>query len=132
MSSNETGGGESLPPISEAEFQALAEMIGADMPEVLIDLLDTYIEESSGLVNTMTAALGQEQSESMMRAAHSLKSSSASIGAMRLSDLCAALEAHLRNTGAPVDVPVQVRKIAEEFERVREALEQHKEQLLST
>jgi HPt (histidine-containing phosphotransfer) domain-containing protein len=110
------------PAISDAEFQALVEMIGADMPEVLIDLLDTYLEESAGLVNAIRNGTDQGDLASVLRPAHSLKSSSASIGAMRLSKLCSDLESHLRGSLAGLDVLGQVQAIEDEFGRVQSAL----------
>lgn len=49
--------------------------------------------------------------------AHTLKSSSASIGAMRVSRLCAALEADVRD-GRPVDLPVRARELADGLDAV--------------
>jgi HPt (histidine-containing phosphotransfer) domain-containing protein len=119
------------PAISDAEFQALVEMVGPDMPEVLIDLLDTYLEESSGLVNTIRSGTQAGDLASVLRPAHSLKSSSASIGAMRLSKLCADLEAHLRGSLPGLDVLGQVQRIEGEFARVQSALAVEKAKLNS-
>lgn len=119
-------------PISQEEFRSLAEMIGLDMPEVLADLIETYVSESHGLVENLVSAHQANDRNAMVRPAHSLKSSSASIGAMRLSRLCADLEAHLRGAPTSMDVSLQVGTIAEEFTRVVAALEREIEQLLNT
>lgn len=111
------------PPISEEGFAELVEMVGPNMQEVLNDLLSTYLEESAGLVEAMQEALAKDVEAEMLRPSHSLKSSSASIGAMRLSRLCAQLEDYLRSGRESLDVPAQVGKIAGEYERVREALQ---------
>jgi len=118
------------PAISDAEFQALVEMVGPDAPEVLVDLLDTYLVESSGLVNTIREGASSGDLASVLRPAHSLKSSSASIGAMRLSKLCADLESHLRGNLPGLDVKGQVHMIDNEFVRVESALETEKAKLL--
>ena len=118
-----------LPAISASEFDALVEMVGADMPEVLLDLLDTYLEESTSLVDAIHTGLRQGDLSSMLRQAHSLKSSSASIGAMRLSKLCSDLETHLRGSLPGLDVPKQVQLIEHEFARVHSALMIEKEKL---
>ncbi len=124
------GGSEgSTPAISETEFQALVEMVGPDEPEVLIDLIDTYLVESSGLVNTIREGSSSGDLASMLRPAHSLKSSSASIGAMRLSKLCADLESFLRGSLPGLDVSGQVRQIDNEFVRVQSALDDEKARL---
>jgi HPt (histidine-containing phosphotransfer) domain-containing protein len=118
-----------LPAISASEFDALVEMVGPDMPEVLLDLLDTYLEESAGLVDAIHTGLRQSDLSSMLRPAHSLKSSSASIGAMRLSKLCSDLETHLRGSMPGLDVPKQVQLVENEFARVQSALVIEKEKL---
>jgi HPt (histidine-containing phosphotransfer) domain-containing protein len=99
------------------------------MPEVIVDLLDTYLEESAGLIATMQEAVLQGNTAAILRPAHSLKSSSASVGAMRLSRLAAELETFLRGSSAPMDVPAQVTAIAQEFALVRAALEKEKARL---
>lgn len=121
------------PPIYEEEFEALAEMIGFDMPEVMVDLLDTYIEEPNGLVETIRT-LGRTDlaSPALMRAAHSLKSSSASVGAMPLSALCADLENYLRGIGDELDVETQIQRIDYEYGRVTKELAVRREALLNT
>ena len=124
--------------ISAKEFQGLVEMIGADVPEVVVDLLDTYLEESAGLIAMMQESVQQRNLAAILRSTHNLKSSSASVGAMRLSRLAADLEMFLRGAGVPMNVPgnvpggvpAQVVAIAQEFELVRAALEEEKAQLL--
>ena len=119
-----------MPAISAAEYESLVEMVGADMPEILVDLLDTYLEESAGLVGEIQGGTAVGDLESVMRPAHSLKSSSASIGAMHLSKLCADLEAHLRGSLPGLDVPEQSRQIVNEFARVESALAVEKSKLM--
>ena len=119
------------PAISEAEFQALVEMVGPEMPEVVVDLLDTYVEESSGLVAAIRAGVANGDYESILRPAHSLKSSSASIGAMHLSKLCSDLETHLRGSLPGLDVPSQAIRIDGEFTRVESALAVERTRLLA-
>lgn len=119
------------PAISAREFASLVEMVGSEMPDVLIDLLDTYLEESTELVGALQSAKARDREAEMLRPAHSLKSSSASVGAMRLSALCAALEGYLRQGRGPFDTGAQVERIGAEFARVVQALEQEKLQLRS-
>jgi HPt (histidine-containing phosphotransfer) domain-containing protein len=125
------GSGEgNTPAISAEEFQALVEMVGPDAPDVLVDLLDTYLVESSGLVNAIREGASSGDLASALRPAHSLKSSSTSIGALRLSKLCADLESHLRGNLPGLDVNGQVRMIENEFVRVQSALDVEKAKLL--
>jgi HPt (histidine-containing phosphotransfer) domain-containing protein len=129
---DETGDTSSESPISQEAFHALAEMIGLDMPEVLADLIETYLTEAGGLVEAMLTAHAAGDRAALVRPAHSLKSSSASIGATRLSRLCADLEAHLRGAPTPLDVPRQVAAIAAEYKVAAVALAQERDHLLNT
>ena len=123
-------GNAEAPAISHEVFEALAEMIGLDMPEVLIDIVDTYLEESATLVEAVQTAHAQNRRDEMLRPVHSLKSSSASLGAMHLSQLCAHLEDHLRGYGEPLDVDAQVTQIVREQERAQAALRAERRRLL--
>ena len=119
-----------LPPaISPKEFQALSEMVGQDMPEILADILETYLIEAKDLMASVATLKVAENSVETVRAVHSLKSSSASLGAMRLSDLCAELENYSRGLGGDLDVVQQVDEIQAEFARVCMVLEAEKERL---
>ena len=122
-------GADQEPPISDAAFASLIDMIGPDMPEVVIDLLDTYLDESATLVGRIQDALAHGNEAEMLRPAHSLKSSSASIGALRLSALCAQLEDYMRHGEDALDVPAQVQLIRQEFGRVQQAIEVRKAEL---
>ena len=106
------------PAIDPAGFAALVEMIGPDMPEVVVDIVDTYQEEALALLGEIVPAAANNDAERMVRPVHSLKSSSGSVGAQTLSQLCADLESHLRGFGPPMDIAAQVAAIREEFERV--------------
>lgn len=123
MQDPQASGADQDPPISDTAFASLVEMIGPDMPEVVIDLLDTYLDESATLIGRIQDALAHGNETEILRPAHSLKSSSASIGALRLSSLCAELEDHMRHGENALDVPAQVRLIEQEFARVQQALE---------
>ncbi len=55
-------------------------------------ILDAYVEESESIINEFKLAGEQNDIETMIRAVHSLKSSSASLGAQQISELSAKLE----------------------------------------
>jgi HPt (histidine-containing phosphotransfer) domain-containing protein len=125
--------GEEAPPpaISAAEFASLVEMIGEDLPEVVVDLLETYLHESHLLIQVMMDTPADAPTSESLRAVHSLKSSSASLGAMQLARLCETLETYLRGYGPEVDVAESVSQIVAEYERVCISLAEEKEQLLN-
>ncbi len=70
-------------------FQELKDMSGADFID---ELVNTFLEDAPNLVNEMRSALKVNDAEAFRRAAHSLKSNSATFGATRLSGLAKELE----------------------------------------
>ena len=103
-------------------FASLVEMIGEDAPEIVVEILDTYGEESAQLLESVAEFASAGRLEDMLRPVHSLKSSSASMGALRLSQLCADLEEHLRGFGPGVDVDEYAMMIQVEYARVQSEL----------
>jgi histidine phosphotransfer protein HptB len=70
-------------------FEELKQMSGADF---IGELIDTYLEDAPQLIKDMKSSLKTNDSEVFRRAAHSLKSNSATFGANRLSGLAKELE----------------------------------------
>ncbi len=75
--------------LDRSTFEELRQMSGSDFID---ELVDTYLEDAPKLVQEMEAALQAKDAEAFRRAAHSLKSNSATFGAMRLSNLAKELE----------------------------------------
>ena len=86
----------------------LRESTGDD-DEFIRELVDTYLEEAAGYLEAMAAALAAGDAAAMVRPAHTLKSSSATMGAMRLAGICRRLEeagraGHADGMAADVDL----------------------------
>ena len=79
-------------PIDDAAFAELLDTVGGDR-EFLAELVDTYIADSPVQFADLRAALAAGDAGSARRAAHSLKSTSASMAAGRLSAICRGIEA---------------------------------------
>ena len=92
---SEERGEKGRPAIDPAGFAALVEMIGPDMPEVVVDIVDTYQEEALALLGEIVPAAANNDAERMVRPVHSLKSSSGSVGADAIATLRRS-ESHLR------------------------------------
>ncbi len=90
----------SRPPVAErldaAPLQALLEDLGA---EDLAALLDTFFDFAPTLAQRMEAGARDEDRDAVNRAAHTLKSNAAMMGASRLSSVCDQLETEA--TSAP-------------------------------
>ncbi len=77
--------------IDQNVLNNLLESVGGDL-EFLRELIETFFEDSPGQFQAMESALESGDAELFRRAAHSLKSNSASFGALELSKLCKSLE----------------------------------------
>jgi two-component system sensor histidine kinase/response regulator len=64
---------------------------GDDM-DFVRELVDTYVGEAGGHLAALDEAVAAGDAAAVVRPAHTLKSSSASVGAMRLSELCRGIE----------------------------------------
>ncbi len=71
------------------KFEELKEISGADF---IGELVDTFLEDAPRLLNEMRSALRANDAETFRRAAHSLKSNSATFGADHLSALAREME----------------------------------------
>ena len=80
-------------PVIEREIlEGIVEIFGSEDPTAILDLLDTFLVESTKQCDEMQRALAGQDWIMLHRMAHSLKSSSATFGAMRLSKVSAHLE----------------------------------------
>jgi HPt (histidine-containing phosphotransfer) domain-containing protein len=70
----------------------------------LVELIETYLADAEGQVEAIDAAIAATDAEALVRPAHTLKSSSASVGAMRLAAMARGLEAQAR-AGQLADAP---------------------------
>ncbi|MCP5156213.1 MAG: response regulator [Ectothiorhodospiraceae bacterium] len=83
-----TNDSEATPIIDVDALEALASELGPDMEE----LIQTYIEDSAGLLDRLGAALEQGDTQGVVIAAHSLGSTSELVGARVLSRLGRSVE----------------------------------------
>jgi HPt (histidine-containing phosphotransfer) domain-containing protein len=80
------------PAIDADTFFILAEAMGEDEPGVMEEVIDLFIENARHALDTMSQAVQQHDSYTLIATAHSLKASSASLGALELSSYCLELE----------------------------------------
>jgi HPt (histidine-containing phosphotransfer) domain-containing protein len=69
----------------------LRESVGGDDAFVK-ELVGAYLSESPGYLEAMAAAAAARDASAVVRPAHTLKSSSAALGAMRLAEMCKQVE----------------------------------------
>jgi len=111
------------PALDMAAFERLLEITGGDV-EFLDELVDTYLDDAETQLAAMRQAVADDDAAAILRPAHTLKSSSANVGAMTVSDLCRDLESDAR-TGAVPDMAARV-------EACRTALGESRTALLAT
>ncbi|MEM9448900.1 MAG: response regulator [Cyanobacteria bacterium P01_E01_bin.6] len=78
--------------INHELLQSTLEAMGPDPQECLSILLEIFLEETPTLIQSMQSAVAHHDADKMSFAAHTLKSSSASLGAIKLSERCQTLE----------------------------------------
>ncbi len=80
------------PTLDPAALADLLETVGGDR-EFLAELIETYLGDSPGLFGELRAGLAEGDAAAVRRAAHTLKSTSATFGATRLAGICRDIEA---------------------------------------
>ena len=108
--------------LDEMVLQALRDMAGVADSEFLTEMIDSYLEDAVQLLQALSAAVGQGDAFSLKQAAHTLKSTSAALGAMALSRLCNKLEA-MGHAGTMENAPTLVLQAKTEFAKVQTALQ---------
>jgi CheY-like chemotaxis protein len=103
----------------------MANDIGGEDPAFLVELIDSYLENTHSLFQDLYASFAQQNFDSLLRIVHTLKSSSGVIGAEDLSNLCRELEKDLRSNDYE-GLEIKINKIADEYAQVKSDLEREK------
>ena len=116
------------PAIDLAALNRIKSLQRPGAPSVLGRVIDLYFTAATGLLEQIRDAATRRDPSALEQAAHSLKSSSANLGATQLVELCRALEQMGRNRDIDQLVPT-VEKLRAEYEFVRTALERERKKL---
>jgi CheY-like chemotaxis protein len=108
--------------IDQTAIDGIRELEEAGNQGFLERIIGLYLSGATGLVEGVISAAERGDAESLLRSAHTLKSSSANVGAIGLSDLCRRIEGKIR-AGEPVAAgdPL-LSRFEGEFRSVQEAL----------
>jgi HPt (histidine-containing phosphotransfer) domain-containing protein len=82
---------EEAPMIDEKVLDELRASVGGD-DDFVRDLIEAFLSDSGAQLDAIESALKADDAEALVRPAHTLKSSSATVGAMELSAAARALE----------------------------------------
>ena len=80
------------PTIDRASLDQINDLDPNQNGELLNNIIDTYCENAEVLMRELVEAARGDDLDAAVRAAHSLKSSSANVGALRLATLCRSME----------------------------------------
>lgn len=111
--------------IDEQAWISLTEIVGSESKKIILEIIDSYLEDTPKLLKIINRAITTGEVKDLQYAAHTLKSSSAMLGASKISQLCLELE-KMAKQGLTV-APEFSRVIATEYERVKTALAQKRE-----
>lgn len=93
----------------------------ADDAAFMVNLVNDYLEDAQAHLDTMQTAAAAEDTALLERTAHSLKSTSETMGALALADVCRTIEQHT-STGAWQDAVEHIPAARHEFEAVKSTL----------
>ncbi len=113
--------------IEQSVLDELLASVGGDAA-FLVELIDTYLADAPSQLAQLRAALAAGDADQFRRAAHTLKSSSASLGAQPLSATAKELEM-MGKAGALDPAGERIALAEEEFGQVRDELEKAKSKL---
>ena len=108
-------------PIDQTVIDTLKELQIEGEPDIIERIVSAYLRSSEPLISKLRAAFVGNDFEAVHDSAHSLKSSSANVGAMTLSEICKELEMNCKNTIYD-DAADLISSIETEFIRVKDTL----------
>ena len=105
--------------LDDDAYETLRSMLGSDADSMIHDLLGTYLDETSKLIQQLHNGQQTHSAVDVRMAAHSIKSSSASLGAIAFSQLCDQIEEQARDGKLALDL---IAKVDAEYALVNEAM----------
>ncbi len=117
---NQAGADE--PTLDMSVFDQYRQMQADGQPDMVTQVVESFLATARSLVNTMTRSSRSGASKTLWQAAHTLKSSSGSVGAQKLARLCQQLEAAGRDEKQDVYEDL-LREVDRELEVVENALQ---------
>lgn len=110
------------PIIDPAAIANLRSLNPDDGDEFLREIRDIFVEDTPKRIDELESSLRTEDLGKFTRAAHSIKGSSANLGALMLRAAAERLEHHSRHQGF-ADAAPMIAEIKVEFERARTELD---------
>jgi HPt (histidine-containing phosphotransfer) domain-containing protein len=111
------------PALDLAVLESLRQLTRPGEPDVLREVLATFLTDAPGRVAAITNAIQCKDAHALLRAAHTLKGAAASIGASGVQGRCCELESAARTGDVDQGAATLVSALCQEFERVRSEIE---------
>jgi HPt (histidine-containing phosphotransfer) domain-containing protein len=108
--------------VERSALEAIRALQSDAAPDLLARVVRLYFESAPDLIARLRAGLEASDYDAVRVAAHTLKSSSANLGATALAELCKQLELAARAGAIGPGVP-DAQAIAREYDAVRAALQ---------
>ena len=112
-----------FPVIDPTALDNLRALNPGDNDEFLREIIGIFLEDTPGRLTELDTSLASGDLNTFTRAAHSIKGSSANLGALSLRAAAEKLEHHARKDGMR-DVAPMIADIKHEFARVKSTLAQ--------
>ena len=109
---------EAEPPVEESVLAGLRELQEEGEPDILNELIELFLTDVPPQLVALREAVESGDAHSVERIAHTLKGSSANMGAVKMEAICAELEEIGRSEDLGAG-PGRISRLEEEFERVR-------------
>lgn len=106
-------------PIDLSVLTSFAESQGDEESDLVVELIDLYLTDSSRRLADMRQALATSDELLLARAAHSLRGSSGTLGAWQVAESCEALE-RLASDLAFAEVAFVLERLDQELTSVRD------------
>jgi two-component system, sensor histidine kinase and response regulator len=120
---------EEPPPIDRNSLDVIASLRPPGSENILGKVISLYLDSSQALMKSIREAVEGRDFDALHRAAHTLKSSSAYLGALAFSGMCKELETMGRDKTLE-GTQDRLSALEHEYTRVRESLERHRASLL--
>ncbi|MCX7839586.1 MAG: response regulator [Anaerolineae bacterium] len=117
---------ETEPILNVRVLESFRQLQAPDEPDLVQQLIDLYLADVPERLNALRQAIAQGDATRLAQTAHSLKGSSANIGAQRVARVCLELE-RCGKANDLTSVAEQLAVLEQEIERARQALQELKE-----
>jgi two-component system sensor histidine kinase/response regulator len=117
-------GQDETPPIDRSVLETIASLQPSGSENILKKVISLYLDTSPTLMKSVHDAAEGTDCDALRQAAHTLKSSSAHLGALTFSEMCKDLERMGRDRTLE-GAKDRLSALEHEYKRVRDALEKH-------